>query len=214
MPIPLPLVAAGITAASTLFTNAANARQARLNREFQERLSSTAHQREVRDLRAAGLNPILSAHGSGASTPAGSVAQMESPGGAAVSSALAVARQKAELKLLEAQRLETEDRALLLRTQAGAIRQEWEAGPGRSAVLGAEYQQRIDMVPLVLERAKAEIEQTMSSARAQKAGAALEEAARAGALNLEAFEKSVGEAGPWVKTLWRLLQSVTPRSRK
>lgn len=53
--------------------NVFNAKQAEINRTFQKEMSDTAHQREVKDLLAAGLNPILSVN-AGASTAAGSMA--------------------------------------------------------------------------------------------------------------------------------------------
>lgn len=72
-----------------------SAEQAQKQMDFQREMSNTAHQREIADLKAAGLNPVLSAKLGGASTPSGAMASGDTSGTSALIDLLQMAMSTA-----------------------------------------------------------------------------------------------------------------------
>ncbi len=81
-----------------------NAREAQKNRDFQERMSGTAYQRAVQDMKMAGINPILAYDQGGASSPGRGQARTEDAVGPAISSAQHARRLSAELATMASNR--------------------------------------------------------------------------------------------------------------
>jgi hypothetical protein len=93
-----------------------SAEQAQKQMDFQERMRSTQYQTTVKDLIAAGLNPMLAYSQGGAGTPSGSAAvgqqaTLRNPAEALASSAAQLGNIKADLELKHANTIESYERA-------------------------------------------------------------------------------------------------------
>jgi len=192
----------------SMISSALSFLDSRSNRAFQERMSSTAHQREVRDMLAAGINPIMSARSSGASTPAGSTARIEDIS----SSALAVRMNRAQVKLVESSAEREAANAMLARVQAADIQSTAAAGRMRRITAQADIadmdaEQRRAILPLARQRAEAEIESMSSAAEAARARAVLDQLSSASAEQLAKFADRMGEFGPALRFLIELMRA-------
>lgn len=104
-PITAGIVSGGIGLFGTMLGNQQSEKNANRQMDFQRELSNTSHAREVEDLKKAGLNPILSALGAGASTPNGAQATVNdyAPGiSKGVETAIGIKTQNKQLQNMDA----------------------------------------------------------------------------------------------------------------
>lgn len=201
----------------SLMTNIWSSREASKNREFQERMSSTAHQRNIADMRKAGMNPALAQLGSGgASSPSGSSGHIQDMGPSVGSAAIV----KAQLRLLDEQANRENASAVLARTQAAdiattaasgrldQIRSQAELVEAQGEIARMDVEQRRQLLPIALEQAKASLAGTLSSARAAEARAVLDELQQGRLKNIDEFERRLGQTTPAVRFLIELIRNL------
>ena len=154
---------AGLTAAE-IAANQFSADEAQKQRDWEEWMSNTAYQRQVKDMQAAGVNPALAMNSSGgASTPSGSAATSVSPSAAgfSFSDLMSLILLPVQKKLIKAQAQQASDQGKAALINAGAnVRNagtnERNAGTQEQNAQTNRMQAETDRMRAGIEKARAE----------------------------------------------------------
>lgn len=119
-------------------TNSSNKQIAREQMQFQERMSSTAYQRAMDDMAAAGLNPMLAYQQGGASTPPGASVKLDNPvaqGAASASQVAGIASAAAQIEQIKAgtEKMKAETARTLAETVSPDVFLDWRKSQAFSA---------------------------------------------------------------------------------
>lgn len=156
------IAAAGIGYMGQQNSNQMSHSEAEINRGFQERMRATAHQAQMADLQAAGLNPILTATGGGgAAQPSGAQAQgLEDPASkgmaSGLSTAMGLANLEKDLDLKESQADLNYDAATKTATERGLIHENIKGQKIQNETSEIQKNLLRQTVPAMIKKAKAE----------------------------------------------------------